>query len=94
MERFIERYQDRILGVLSGFDRMLFRGTLRSLSYVNGMEIFLSCQGVLYKDLGAFVDKLSGASRNMPKRSPKRPGGLIGIWIRPRFLRTTWHNAL
>lgn len=59
MERFIERYQDRILGVLSGFDRMLFRGTLRSLSYVSGMDFFLASQGILYKDFGAFVDKLS-----------------------------------
>jgi hypothetical protein len=59
MERFLERYQDRILGVLSGFDRILFRGTLRSLSYVSGMDFFLGSQGVLYKDFGAFVDKLS-----------------------------------
>ena len=33
MERFLQQRQDRITGVLSGFDRMLFRGTLRSISY-------------------------------------------------------------
>lgn len=31
MERFVTRYQDRIAGILTGFDRMLFRGTLRSI---------------------------------------------------------------
>ncbi len=30
MERFIERYNDRIVGVLSGFDRLLFRGIVRN----------------------------------------------------------------
>jgi hypothetical protein len=32
MQRFLERHQDRIVGVVSGFDRLLFRGTLRSMS--------------------------------------------------------------
>jgi hypothetical protein len=31
MERFLERHQGRIVGILSDFDRMLFRGTLRSI---------------------------------------------------------------
>lgn len=59
MERFLERHQARITGVLSGFDRLLFRGTLRSISYRNGMDIFLSSQRVLYKNFGAFVQRLS-----------------------------------
>ena len=37
MQRFLERHQDRIVGVLSGFDRLLFRGTLRSISYLTGI---------------------------------------------------------
>src|SRR5580704_10414456 len=59
MERFIERHQDAIVGVLSGFDRVLFRGTLRSLSYLDGMDKFLGSQRVLYKDFGAFAERLS-----------------------------------
>jgi hypothetical protein len=59
MERFLERHQGRILGVLSGFDRMLFRGTLRSICHLTGMDMFLSSQRVLYKDFGAYVNKLS-----------------------------------
>jgi hypothetical protein len=41
MKRFLERHRDRITGTLSGFDRMLFRGTLRSITHVKGLEIFL-----------------------------------------------------
>lgn len=59
MERFLERHKDDIIGTLSGFDRVLFRGTLRSISYLNGMEIFLSSQKVLSKDFAPFAEKLS-----------------------------------
>jgi hypothetical protein len=59
MERFIERHRDRVIGVLSGFDRVLFRGTLRSISYLNGMCTFLHSHGILYKDFGPFAQRLS-----------------------------------
>jgi hypothetical protein len=60
MERFIERHRDRVIGVLSGFDRVLFRGTLRSISYLNGMCTFLHSHGILYKNFGVFAEGLSG----------------------------------
>ena len=59
MERFLHRHADRVIGVLSGFDRILFRGTLRSLSYVQGMDKFLGSQRVLHKDFAAFAQRLS-----------------------------------
>ena len=59
MERFLERHQANVVGVLSGFDRVLFRGTLGSLGYINGMSKFLSSRGVLLKDFGRFAERLS-----------------------------------
>ncbi len=59
MERFLERHKSRILGVLSGFDRVLFRGTLSSLSYLASLEGFLASYRILYKDFGNFVQRLS-----------------------------------
>ncbi len=59
MERFLERHRGRVIGVLSGFDRILFRGTLRSISYREGFDRFLGYHGVLYKDFGRFVSELS-----------------------------------
>lgn len=59
MKRFLERHRDRITGTLSGFDRMLFRGTLRSITHVSGLEIFLYSQHVLMKDFSNYVLKLS-----------------------------------
>jgi hypothetical protein len=37
MQEFIAKHQDKIAGTLSGFDRLVFRGHLRSISYPRGM---------------------------------------------------------
>jgi hypothetical protein len=59
MGQFLNHHKDTIYGVISGFDRVLFRGTLRSISYVDGMRAFLSSQNILLKDFGDFVLKKS-----------------------------------
>lgn len=59
MEHFIKRHQKSIKHVLSGFDRLLFRGTLRSISHLQGMEIFLNANHVLLKDFATFVYRCS-----------------------------------
>src|SRR5215208_7120244 len=50
MQGFIQRHTDEISGVLSGFDRVRLRGTLRWLSNPRGMQNYLSCVSVLLKD--------------------------------------------
>ena len=59
MKRFVERHRDRITGTLSGFDRVLFRGSLRSITHVKGLQVFLYSQRVLMKDFGSYVLRLS-----------------------------------
>src|SRR5437773_11839803 len=59
MERFVTRHQDRIAGILTGFDRMRFRGTLRSISNWKGMRIWLNQQHVLLNDFRRFAAPLS-----------------------------------
>ena len=49
MQGFIQRHQEDVIGVLSGFDRLLFRGTLRSINYSDGLDRFLSFYGVKFK---------------------------------------------
>jgi hypothetical protein len=74
MERFLQRYQSRISGVLSGFDRVLFRGTMRSLDFAEGMDRFLSSQGVLYKDFGAFAERCSERLKTQAEAVAKQHG--------------------
>ena len=59
MERFVTRHSDRITATLAGFDRMRFRGTLRSISYRRGFDQFLTRQHVLLKDFGPFALRVS-----------------------------------
>ncbi|MFQ5745246.1 MAG: hypothetical protein ACE5HV_16945, partial [Acidobacteriota bacterium] len=55
----IARHAEKITGVLSGFDRLVLRGTLRPLAYVGGFRSFLMRRGVLLKDFGEFVRRTS-----------------------------------
>ena len=59
MQGFLDRHEQDVVGVLSGFDRILFRGTLRSISYLGGMDKFLGAQHVLYKHFGRFAEDIS-----------------------------------
>jgi hypothetical protein len=59
MERFLKRHQGRINGIIAGFDRILFRGSLRSISYLKAMDRFLAVHHVLYKDFCNFAQGLS-----------------------------------
>ena len=59
MEEFIQKHQGKVIGVLSGWDRLRFMGTYRLLSNVAGMMRYLSRAGVLLKDFGSFVESRS-----------------------------------
>jgi hypothetical protein len=60
MDAFLQRHRDQILGVLSGCDRVLFRGTLRSISYLDGMERLLASYRIPYQQFAAFAERVSG----------------------------------
>lgn len=59
MQEFIAKYQSQIAGVLSGFDRLVFRGSLRQISYAFGLQGYLWAQQVLLKDFGSHVQQIS-----------------------------------
>jgi hypothetical protein len=54
VNEFVQRYGEKIMGVMSGFDRMWFRGTLRLIASVNGLLSYMRYRegggGVLLKD--------------------------------------------
>jgi hypothetical protein len=55
VERFLKRHEGRIKGIISGFDRILFKGTLRSIAYSSGLEAWLASRKILQKDFAAFA---------------------------------------
>jgi hypothetical protein len=47
MNQFIQQYKEDVIGHLSGFDRLVLRGTLRALAVKSGMLNYLWHVGVL-----------------------------------------------
>lgn len=73
MRSFIQRYASKIKGVLSGFDRIRFRGTLRWLSNVQGMMTFMSKHHILLKEFNATMkartDRIRAAGMDLAERA-------------------------
>ena len=59
MHQFIANHQEQLVGVLSGFDRVVFRGTLRPIAYAEGLKRYLRATHVLLKDFGRHVAEVS-----------------------------------
>jgi hypothetical protein len=74
MEAFIQRHQQDVIGVLSGFDRMRFRGTLRSISYAKGVDRFLGAVQVRYKDFKDYMLALSQTVIDHAERVAQQAG--------------------
>ena len=74
MECFIQKHQEKVIGVLSGFDRLVLRGTLRSLAVTAGMMDFLSRMGVLLKNFGGFVETKTRELRDASTQAARRLG--------------------
>jgi len=51
------RHAEVIEGVIEGFDRLMFRGVLRSINYSHGLDRFLTAHRILLKDFGSFAEK-------------------------------------
>jgi hypothetical protein len=59
VERFLSRHADAVIGTLCGFDRLVFRGTLRRLAHRAGMMTYLWANQLLLKDFGSHAEELS-----------------------------------
>jgi len=62
MNSFVQRHASSVIGMLSGWDRLRLRGTLRMLANLTGMTRFLSLPGT-------FVQRLRQV---MPRRTSRR----------------------
>lgn len=59
MNEFIAKHREQISATLSGWDRLVFRGTLRNISYAEGMDKYRAINRVLLKDFGRHVQQVS-----------------------------------
>src|SRR5437660_11022476 len=74
MHEFIAKHQDKIAGTLSGFDRLVFRGYLRSIGHPQGMMNYLWTNQILLKNFGAHVEKGTGRLKEASLAEAKASG--------------------
>jgi hypothetical protein len=74
MKKFIKKFEEKIVGTLGCFDRLLFKGHL-PISSAGGMANFLRNRGVLFKDFRKYVQapaqELKEYARNWAEQSAR-----------------------
>jgi hypothetical protein len=73
MLSFLTRHASRVKGVLSGFDRVRFRGTLRWLAHVKGLLGYLSYKSVLLKEFKEHAVSLTESIKQATKQIASEP---------------------
>jgi len=87
MDSFLQRFAGRIKGVLTGFDRIVFKGGIRPLMLAEGAMAFLRARGVLDKWMLAQSAALCAAAERAAQRRCGRgvePASPIGPATTPR----------
>jgi len=59
MKNFLQVYNKFIYGVISGWDRIRFRGTIRWLAHTSGINTYLNVNGILLKDFEAYAQSIT-----------------------------------
>jgi len=72
-----ERYHDRLLGVLSCYDRIVITGTLPGICYAAGMTSFLYAKGIRIFDYARFAEPLRERIRERAERLAAEQGTRI-----------------
>jgi hypothetical protein len=74
MHTFLTRFASLIQGVLCGFDRLFFRGTLHRIAYPRGLESYLWHNGILFKDFAKHCQQTTAQLEEASLRQAKQLG--------------------
>jgi hypothetical protein len=74
VDAFVNLHRDEVIGTLSTFDRMIFKGHLTQLFPRGAFRMFLSRQGVLLKDFGRYVEARSAEIKAHARRLAEDAG--------------------
>jgi hypothetical protein len=80
MNSFISQYAQSVIGVLSGFDRLVFRGRLQRLCYAQGLQAYLNSAGVLLKDFGRYAEKITARLKESSLHTARQENRPIRYW--------------
>jgi hypothetical protein len=74
VHRFLQRHAAKVIGVLSGFDRLVFRGTLRRLAYAAGLRSFLWDRRILFTEFPDYAKSLTDRLKQASLREAEEHG--------------------
>ena len=74
MHPFLQRHTEKVIGMLSGWDRIRLRGTLRWLANLRGMTSYLYAANVLLKDFKAYAQRATEEIRQATTRTAEAAG--------------------
>jgi hypothetical protein len=74
VEAFPNRHAGAVVGVLSGFDRRVLRGTLRVLAHDLGMKAYLRAVQALLKDFASHAEAVTWELREASEALARRSG--------------------
>ncbi len=94
MKEFIKKHEKDILGVLSGFDRVRFRGTIRVLAVVPLLMSWLAHRRVLMKDFAHMAASLTQRLKSSVEEVARQCLARRGVTLRRgespvRYLRSS-----
>jgi len=73
-DQFSKKYADRVLGTLSGFDRLLLKGILMLVSSPAGLQHWLTQQGILRHQFLSWAEPLSKKLRLHGQEAARKAG--------------------
>jgi len=86
MRSFLTKFTSVVRGILSGFDRLFFCGTLRRLSHTRGLQNYLWAHRIPYKDFAAHSLEVTARLEEASLRQARQLGREI------RYLNSAQHR--
>jgi hypothetical protein len=81
VNQFITKHSGSVIGTLSGFDRLVFTGTLRHLAYPAGLKLWLWAARILLKDFAAHAEAMTRCLKEASEALARRIGRPI-LYVR------------
>jgi hypothetical protein len=78
MDTLLDRFSAKVNSVITGFDRIVFKGIVRPIMHAAGMTSFLMARGVLNKDFKGYAIKQSQAIVSSAEEYSRRELG-VGV---------------
>jgi hypothetical protein len=94
VKSFVQTLAGLVLGVLSGFDRLMFRGHLRELAYPGGMLRYCNFNGIKLTAFKAHAERLTAELIDASEAEAKRWGRPIEYLASPQLRKEDHARAV